>query len=157
MIKAKELRIGNLVEEEVLGMVRIISILSDVVCVACKNMKTDRSIEDLDYSLNLKSVKPIPLTPEILERCGLSKTLGELSIGGVPCAQFNFPSEFFSILTQDAKDRNLFHLNFHYVCDESNEEQNLKSVKYLHELQNLTYALTGQELSIKEPSKTIPA
>jgi hypothetical protein len=70
MIKANELRLDNWVSEEVLGRVRVSAILPNIVEVVGKNMKTDGTIEDREYSISPANINPISLTPEILEACG---------------------------------------------------------------------------------------
>jgi hypothetical protein len=76
-------------------------------------------------SSNTKSlswIKPIPLTPEWLERCGFEFAP---SVG-------------------------------YYVYELPNKPQGIDSIKvgsgvFLHQLQNLYFALTGEELQIKMP------
>lgn len=68
------------------------------------------------------NLQPIPLTPEILEKCGLLE-------GG----KFA-PNEYFSL--QDG----CLYLEQEYTCVD---------IKYLHQLQNVFFALTGEELNYK--------
>lgn len=72
---------------------------------------------------------PIPLTPEVLEKCGFDYTeslhrLGELEIG------------------YDNEDFMLMQYSLRY------KKAIILKVKYLHQLQNLYFALTGEELTI---------
>jgi hypothetical protein len=104
MIKANELRIGNWVN---------IGDLSTTI---------NHIMGDDDY------FDPIPLTPEILEKCGFREygpfspwlTLGSFS--------WSDPA------------------GISYEIDE--ESAMLDHIKYLHQLQNLYYAVTGEELTI---------
>jgi hypothetical protein len=66
-----------------------------------------------------EDLTPIELTPEILEKCGVIKD-GQLTFG------YLFD-----------KEKGLFYYNTPTVI-----------VKYLHQLQNLYFALTGKELEI---------
>ncbi len=113
---AKELRVGNWIEEEY------------------NNFRQWR-LEDYslyhgeDYPENEISdkISPIPLTSEILEQCGFKKgSLGFWMKGGV---EYN-------------PNKHLL-LGFGY-CE----------VNHLHQLQNLFFALTGEELELK-PAKEV--
>lgn len=81
---------------------------------------------------------PIPLTPEILERCGFEKGFGEYAL-----IQDSYPLRF-------REEGEKYILSFHYFGSngESNEEEIICEFKYLHQLQNLYFALTGQELEV---------
>jgi hypothetical protein len=115
MIKANELRIGNWVKS---------------------NIEQQVTIETIEYLLNDKIsdksiIQPIPLTPEILEKCGFiyketgsevyeqeRKIYGHLFIWG-------------------ATSNDTYCHDFHCGGE----------IKYLHQLQNLYYAITGEELT----------
>jgi hypothetical protein len=79
---------------------------------------------------------PIPLTPEILEKCGF-----EIALIHLPFAKVLVPK---SLPLQD---------KLHVALEQKTgptflyRPSNLK-VKYLHQLQNLYFALTGTELEI---------
>ena len=72
---------------------------------------------------DLKNIQPIPLTEEILLKCGFEKDENKMFV-------FNRKVIY-------KKNDNTFHF---YCCD--------IEIKYLHQLQNLYFALTGQELEI---------
>lgn len=76
---------------------------------------------------NLKNTEPIPLTPEILENAG------------------------FEALDHGARDtsfcRNNFFLRW-YVIEEVVRYEG-REIKYLHQLQNLYFALVGEELKVE--------
>lgn len=72
----------------------------------------------------------VPLTPEILEACGFSNKHHE---GGM-----EWTKESFNLL-------NIKDSGFELIYDSIN-------VKYLHQLQNLYFALTGEELTLKSMS-----
>ena len=65
--------------------------------------------------------EPIPLTPEILEKCGLNSPLAVLSHN----------RDF--VITGTEYDYNGVYIG---------------KIEYLHQLQNLYFALTGQELTV---------
>jgi len=127
MIQANELRIGNIVgrkyfnpnpknSKQEIQICFIVGLL-DLVRVSL-DLK-GRDVLKCDYD----SLEPIPLTPEILERCGAEK----------------FPSgdksyTLHGILISYADCRNVF-------------THDGKELKYLHKLQNYIYESTSQELN----------
>lgn len=78
-------------------------------------------------------LKPIPLTPEILEACGFEKDRNGWNLPGT---QFSLTEQFYPCWL----DRMLWPQDL--------PEFKSASLKYLHELQNLFVALIGSELSI---------
>ena len=71
-MKATELRIGNLIYENVLGIVTVSVIESELVWVDAKNMTKAKIIEDASYHLDIASIIGIPLTEEWLMRFGFN-------------------------------------------------------------------------------------
>jgi hypothetical protein len=118
-MKANELRIGNWVD--VNGkFCKVQSISDDGINYTDE---TDH-YEDQSYNYILwcSIFDPIPLTPEILEKAGFEKGLnGYFFKGGV---EYNLKRHMLE--------------GFGY-CE----------ILYLHQLQNLYYALTGEELNIE--------
>ena len=111
MIKSNELRIGN----TILYVERIVTIKN---AVELHNA--------IDSSTNIL-YSPIPITPEILEKCGFDLSLA------YRINDFSF--EWYEI----PKCVTVFYKK---VCIEVH-------VKYLHQLQNLYYSLTNEELEFK--------
>jgi hypothetical protein len=131
MINPNELRIGNLIKYTGKpypayllnnGIVEVKEVLNDGV---------NRSQGDstLYESENLEG---IPLTDEWLERCGAVKNRIPLKNGRW---HIEYVGEGGLIMRDD--------------LDES-EIEILADVNYVHQLQNLYFSLTGEELSIKE-------
>lgn len=127
MIDRRELRIGNWVGTVYnVPYIKITEIKNHVVCgVNCKGV-------------SYPSLKPIPLTEEILLKCGFVKD-------------------------ETDQDKNIISGN---ICDYILESDNGGNyflgvnhgentlyfswdIKYLHQLQNLYYALMGEELEVK--------
>lgn len=121
MIKANELRIGNFILEG--GKFYEIR-------------HSDFEVADLNYNSETQSFyitgDPIPLTPEILEQCGFEQSA-------------------------NANDDSLVFSNNFFVIDLYSSEMCLENawaealcieIKYLHQLQNLYFALTGKELTV---------
>ena len=103
MIKSNELRIGNLVEKE--GEIYV----ADFITI------------NMAHNYN-----PIPLKPEILEKCGFIPTgLADFINGEIELWQVN----------------NEFHYSVH-------DDYHI-SINSVHQLQNLYFALTGEELTIQ--------
>lgn len=121
MIQANELRIGNFVKTPNQDFFRIDAfeyLRDDFGKVA---QGKDTQYHPLPWYLN--NIEPIPLTPEILEKCGLTNTI---YLNGYA---YNFD------ITGDVSFN---HGEYEQICN----------VKYLHQLQNLYFALTGEELSV---------
>ena len=118
-MEAKELRIGNYVYPfDDINLVDIKTIFKDSVCVSRKDFKDTYYLE------------PIPLTKEWLLKFGFKylssdKEFLRLDYGGIV---FN------------SDDSDLFNIVTLNVCSK------LIIIKHVHQLQNLYFALTQQEL-----------
>ena len=127
MIQANELRIGNWVETYPSSKIEQVY---DLMC-DCINTKTKEK-------LPFDCVDPIPLTPEILERCGFEKDeSGEYEDG-------EYVSNTKPVFRWTKGDYNEWYIifQFDYGC----EWTAAYHVRTLHQLQNLYFALTGEEL-----------
>jgi len=128
-----ELRIGNwLIDyENKIGKVKSIEDYNVLKVVSNEGV--------LISYCEIELYKPIPLTEEILFKCGFKKTeiLGSYNIGS-----FTFHSQ------RPCNDSAKFTLVTEiYFCGRSVLVVN--GVKHLHQLQNLYFALTNQELNIE--------
>ena len=134
MIQANELRIGNWVtynQESVDKGTEIIPIK-----VPCINVEAAVSLDDgFTNSYFFNEINPIPLTPEILVKCGFKK----LNNAWVPIDYSATDYLKWSFTIWDNKDG-----TYRY-----NSAEFIPELKYLHQLQNLYYALTGEELIYK--------
>lgn len=126
MIQANELRVGNclLNAKGQIGKVKEI-IIGD----AGHDYKHFVRFSDLVYGGYLENLQPIPLTPEILEKCGFNN--------------LNFPGDSYFSLIKRPKEN---YYDVLLVPDDANLGVRLL---YLHQLQNLYFALTGEELILK--------
>jgi hypothetical protein len=124
MIPANELRIGN---AYAIGFLSSRNDISPVVEII-------KNEDDLQYAAMVG--QSIPLTPEILEQCGF-KTLV------IDCGAYIVYSNEFMMLDS----------NFEIVlCDGLIDEINAQfpnPLKYLHQLQNVNFALKNVELELK--------
>lgn len=127
MIKANELRKGNLIHYK--GKVESVVGIDQDDYIIIDNDYYDDGIEHVKED----DGDPIPLTPEWLERCGLfengSTYKGELKFKG--CGH----------LTIEVIEKG--SLGYFAPFNKSIE------IKHLHQLQNLYFALTGEELNVK--------
>ena len=84
----------------------------------------------LDDGMDCESMQPIPLTPQILGKSG-----------------FKLDAEF------DAFESEKFDIWFYHIENKGFTYSNMvdggKLIEYAHELQNLYFALTGEELNIQ--------
>jgi hypothetical protein len=129
MIKVNELRVGNLV---------VYKQDNDELPVLKIDGDSKKIFIDLLLGLNMEvdeqDIDPIPLTSELLERCGFNK--------GNKYGLRNFWDGPGDICLADIDKENAYRLY-------GSEWTIGQNIKYLHHLQNLYYALTGEELQIK--------
>ena len=83
-----------------------------------------------DYTLDTTSYSPIPLSPDVLKACGFVN-----STDVHWCVPSNDPSKSFEICVWSDHVSYTMSNHFHLILNS------------LHQLQNLFFALTGQELS----------
>lgn len=121
MIQSNELRIGNYVKDDIGRIGKVVSIGSNTIRLKMEfsTMKIDTNHDQ--YGLD---VEPIPLTPEILENAGFVK------------------NKYGNRFIKDELTNDIVKSNGFYMANVSQE------LKYLHQLQNLYFALTGEELII---------
>lgn len=89
----------------------------------------------VSLSITTLHFNPIHLTREMLERCGFKADLPDFAnwiILEMPIANLVF----------DGKE---------IFIDDAGDSLPFPHIKYVHQLQNLYYALTGEELEFKEP------
>lgn len=138
MIKDTELRKGNLL---------ILNVSYKEVIHRVDEIYTDEakvtSIEDgaCFPCMSLRTCKPIPLTPDWLERCGLAEN---------DRGYYVLVSGGFYLLKNDLKDETGAIDGFVLVAAGSHGLVQKPIYKHVHQLQNLFFALTGEELTIKE-------
>jgi hypothetical protein len=146
MIKVNELRVGNLIyagtdENDQPQAGKVLQIFEDVIHWTFD--LNQKSINEGYNSTDLRYVNPILLTPEWMERCGFEKDDerydGETLIMRRGVIELRHdedqPLTGYSIAIYD--DGTLAFVRY--------------SILYLHQLQNLYFALTGEEIQIKMP------
>ena len=136
MINIKELRIGNLVSSslKITNIVYKVSGLDlkdsfnglDGVITIVKNEGISNPV-----TVWCQCLEPIPLTPELLEKCGFEYDNGRECWGmDRECIDINISPKEIGIEV-DCWENSLIKCN------------------YLHQLQNMHYAITGKELEVK--------
>jgi hypothetical protein len=126
-MKANELRIGNIIGDTLLN----------TVVVTIDVLKT---IDDHTSPIGEDGVyKPMPLTEEWLLKFGFKKQKGyvnELSYSDFGVFRIYWPTEAYLV-------------SLHFKPNETEWYPFLREgIKYVHQLQNIIYALTGKELTL---------
>lgn len=146
-MKAQELRIGNWVHH------------NDIISASENegNFKWDIChFYDLErHHLNTESIEPIPLTEDWLLKFGFQNKglfTNKIALSGHPSGDMD-GSIIFRI-GEYGQDIYLFENEFYFELashtDDYGEEITTKKIQFLHQLQNLYFALTGEELKLSE-------
>lgn len=124
MIQANELRIGNLLEN------RFSPENMDIWVMR----KVDHTIFHTDIISNY--YRPIPITVDLIKNCGIKIQVGDKTVGVL-------------IELTDDTDIEINFFNEAEVRIRLPEDYiSLPHIKYVHQLENLYYALTGKELEL---------
>ena len=134
-MKANELRIGNYVSA------RTIKYHKDGICsISGLNHKGIYVKYGRGHIIPI-NIEPIPLTEEWLLKFGFTK--------GYTKWGYNIPDWMFDITAFIGIGLNGNKQWFNLYCVNGETKQIFQSIYYVHQLQNLYFALTGQELEIK--------
>lgn len=139
MIDARELRIGNLLQSPTGWIGSVIELKSSFVRLYEK--------DDLSaYNFGSDLIDPIPITPEWLERLGFVRTrdlihTAEFVLLGGPCIHILF-----------SKIDGRLYLGESFITRSGDDEDEFIAVPltFIHQVHNLHFALTGEELTIKQ-------
>lgn len=123
MINAQELRIGNKVYGQKDCIFTVLEIMACGITYDCDHQCAAHAEWD--------EIKPIPLSPDLLERCGFVEIEDEEDSSG-----WNRPGM--------ANSGNFIIWNFDGTL--ALDGYSDAPLNYVHQLQNLFYALTGHEL-----------
>lgn len=134
MIDAKELRIGNKVLKNGVFVCDVLSL---------RRNEIEISFEKEIYALEYKNVQPIALTEEILLKCGfVDGSQGYRATGH----NFAFSKDVNSQCKIDLYQGDHYHEASQTYGWHIGYYPNM--IYYLHQLQNLYFALTGEELNV---------
>lgn len=131
MIKISELRIGNIA--------RVANLTGRVTGLDMDSGANDITMSfSPGYEYPPEAVDPIPLTPEIMEKCGFARD-EENDCNGYSSYRPETAHYGVRLFINDKR-----HVCAHYLgtAISTNHPQ------YLHQLQNLFFALTGEELTV---------
>lgn len=135
MIQANELRIGNKLYYNANGQTNIGEVTQLYL--------SEGSVGSIDYHYPLTWGSGIKLTPELLIKCGFKRKF----------SQIVYPNSVDTLTLQLSKYLYIEYLNkiINLLCvydDGLNEyeTQTFLKIKHLHQLQNLFFSLTGEEL-----------
>lgn len=137
-ISIKELRIGNWITNAYTGHIKIFNIQEKTF-----NQRIDG--DGVVGSFSLDHYYPIPLTPEVLEKCGFTKECdgNEYRIG-LPLG--NGTDLCIEVLNMDIGPYDVL-ITDRTADEKPNMFSYLKQQRYLHQLQNLYFYLCGEELN----------
>ena len=134
MIKANELRIGNYLQDDTGRIGKVLEFKEGYIVLkmlhSTVKIKSNVGTSDIDAD-------GIPLTPEIIEKCGFKIKKGsganifEWHIGTNPVNQ-----DWLFCITEFRYENVFFYRNGYF------------KINTIHQLQNLYFALTGDELNI---------
>lgn len=136
-MKAHELRLGNYYEYRVIDQVANTDTW-ELTTIDIDDLKW--LLKNPDYSM----YRPIEITDEWLNK------IGAIGVGGYECYIPAGTNENGKVHYSLALQKKLITKTF-YVSNFKSQLQ--KKIKYLHELQNLNFALTGQELTLNIEEK----
>lgn len=139
MIQANELRVGNNVFDPFDNIVEIVEIRKDSLHLSNGNGGF------------FSSFSPIPLKPEILEHCGFYKINNKDDEFAFVFKKQGVLIELSEFYTKEGR------AVFYYNLPDTINAKCIAYCKYLHELQNLIFAVTGTELvyQIQESDLTL--
>lgn len=146
MIAANELRIGNWVYETSQFNPQVFT-ADDFWQIAGINNIDKTAYDQKDNITQFDYLYPIPITPEILEKSGLEIQKGYRAWGkdyDITWLDISVPDPLILVLEKD-------EIKLIVKTDDSPmmvEMEEAQKIKYLHQLQNLYFALTGEELQI---------
>ena len=124
MIKAKSLRIGNILQDPEGNLVEVIRLHENGTIEVHSSIHQFIDFNESDEPF----FKPTALSEEILLKCRLQKE--------IYTPLYNLPYEYYHIYVNDKNEFIFRGLGASFV-----------EIKHLHQLQNLYFALTGQELN----------
>lgn len=137
-MRANEIRLGNLFAMKDFPMY-VEAIFRDKVYLNFEGNEGDVWEEDL------KDLVPIPLTEEILLKAGFEKENEDDKYGRV----FLIPNTKYIIRIVNYGNPQSKDFGYSLEISDDKDWCSIKRIYYLHDLQNLIFALTGKEIKIE--------
>jgi|ERR1035437_2221518 hypothetical protein len=138
---ATELRVGNLINHGDK------TIVVEDICKVGVNAEIDSYGHcDQIYYILWKDLNPIPLTHEWLIKLGFHDNDYKTGYIGIDVCHTDF------VLTKP-ENEDASHAGFYRWVYIQGKVHLLKRIQYVHDLQNLFYAITGEELKLKNNEK----
>lgn len=135
MIQPNELRIGNLVIWDRTNDIEAENEIVEIYNITRSSIRAYTDIEELpEILIYYEDIKPIPLTPEWLTRAGFEKNIYGYYVYDILEIGHTTTEEYFELELKGTND---------------DVGYKLIAIKYVHQLQNLYFALTGTELEFK--------
>lgn len=142
MINIRELRIGNVVMDDKGGKYVIIGLQDNMIAVKPYGLHPEYPIESIEINSS-----GIPITEEFISKCGFEKVTKQ-QLFGLP--QENYYRKFYEI--ESSKCPLVLIKENGYLChvvpSDGTFGCSFIPILYIHQLQNLYYSLSGQELEI---------
>jgi hypothetical protein len=150
MIQANELRIGNLVKDRG-GKILKLDYWEGPDKIAMEmtfhGFPVHAMTEYIPY------LQPIPLTPEILEKCGFKKWKGRVMENtNIWMKKYEHEAGYFDVDNKPVINTSTIGIRQYYghsLPDEFFYTDHHSKIEHLHQLQNLYFALTGEELDVE--------
>lgn len=139
MIKANNLRLGNFVYFKDAWFK---SEYAEITCIQSHCVL----IKDFVGTPDIKQIYPIPITNDILEMCGFNDT-GTRIVGSDTPIEWRLPD-----YTKVIIDGNSFAYELH--SDDWGTADKTVYTRYLHELQNIHFCITGEEILFNKKTTT---
>lgn len=140
-MKANELRIGNYIKlKNSDDIIRVNSIEFNSEAEYC----ISSLINEEDKTLNIALTEPIPLTKEILLKVGFQKRLIDKEITFVKKVDTYFLNKPITLFAYIQKSNSV--TGFRMMQGNRISSTNMLNIFYYHQLQNLIFSLTGEEL-----------
>lgn len=142
MIDPRELRIGNYISYYIYDQQNPYPDRIKSIYFGDESKEYRLEMESGKFSLGhltIQGIKPIPLTEDILMKCGFDEDWESGFIVYKIEVKDSYGHKFDISLVKDDSG-----ISFNYVCWDIN-----CGVKYVHELQNLYYDLTKTELNVQ--------
>lgn len=148
MIKAQELRINNIVTDEFYETFRTTIVVESInekgINLSVQNSDDFPEMQDhwIEPYYEFDKLRGIPLTSEWLERFWFKQFVHDSELQG-KIVEYNYDNNLLTIVDWSAEGKK-------FTLSNSFSFKLRVDVNYVHQLQNLIFAITGSELQLKD-------